>query len=82
MDVQEHLVGEALSSECQVYRIKVLTTFLKSGNPLNKLECFRKLLEENSTTLILKIGPPLKIGPSSKIVSPSKIRRLTLFSSG
>ena len=72
MDVQEHLVGKALSSECQVYGIKVLTTFLKSGNPLNKLECFRKLLEENSTTLILKIGPPLKIGPSSKIVSPSK----------
>ena len=32
--------------------VAVLTAFLKSGIPLNKLECFRELHEENSTTCL------------------------------
>ena len=37
---QEHLAGENLSTECQVYRINVITTFLKAGVPLNKQDSF------------------------------------------
>jgi hypothetical protein len=40
-----------LSEDCQVHRIKVVTAFLKAGIPLNKLDCFRNILEENSTRL-------------------------------
>ena len=47
----EHLVGETLSATSQVYRIKVVRTFLKAGVPLNKLDQFRPLLEENGTRL-------------------------------
>ena len=44
---EEHVVGETLSRDAQVYRVKVVTTFLKAGVPLNKLETFRELLEKN-----------------------------------
>ena len=37
---QEHLAGENLSSDRQVYRISVITTFLKAGVTLNKLDTF------------------------------------------
>jgi len=40
-----------LPTDCQVHRIKVVTAFLKAGIPLNKIDCFRDLLEENSTRL-------------------------------
>ena len=48
---RENVVGVSLSTDCQVHRIKVVTAFLKAGIPLNKLDCFRDLLEENSTRL-------------------------------
>ncbi len=48
---REHMAGETLDSANQVYRIKVVTTFLKGGVPLNKLDCFRPLLEVNGTRL-------------------------------
>ena len=35
----------------QVYRIKVVTAFLKAGVPLSKIESFRELLEENAYRL-------------------------------
>ena len=34
--------------EQQVYHVKVVTAFLKAGVPLNKMESFRDLLEENA----------------------------------
>ena len=37
--------------EQQVYRVKVVSTFLKAGVPLNKIDCFRDLLEENALRL-------------------------------
>ena len=46
-----HLEGESLLMEQQVYRVKVLKAFLKAGTPLNKLNCFRSILEENSFRL-------------------------------
>ena len=48
---KEHIAGETLSKNTQVYRIKVVSTFLKAGVPLNKLDTFRELLEENGPRL-------------------------------
>ena len=41
------------NSEChqQVYRVKVVPTFLQAGVPLSKLDIFRDLLEENGFRL-------------------------------
>ena len=47
----EHLAGEELPPEQQVYRVKVLTTFLKAGVPISKLDHFQELLEENGVRL-------------------------------
>lgn len=46
-----HLVGETLPADQQVFRVKVLQTFLSSGVPLNKLDAFKPLLEENGFRL-------------------------------
>ena len=46
-----HLEGETLLIEQQVYSVKVLKAFLKAGTPLNKLNCFRSILEENAFRL-------------------------------
>ena len=46
-DKATHPVGE----EVRVYRVKVVTTFLKAGVPLSKLDTFRELLEENAYRL-------------------------------
>ena len=46
-----HLEGETLPIEQQVYRVSVLTAFLKAGIPLNKLSCFRQLKERNGPRL-------------------------------
>ena len=50
-NAKEHLAGEALPPEQLVYRVKVLTTFLRAGIPINKLDHFRELLEESSFRL-------------------------------
>ena len=42
---QEHTSGETLPEEMQVYRIRVVTAFLKASVPLNKVENFRDLTE-------------------------------------
>ena len=41
------MAGEELPLAQQVYRVKVITTFLHAGVPINKLDLFRDLLEEN-----------------------------------
>ena len=48
---KEHLAGETLSNDLQVYRIKVVRTFLKAGVPLNKVDLFRDILEEHGLRL-------------------------------
>ena len=50
-DEETHLRGETLPEQQQVYRIKVVTAFLKAGVPLSKIESFRELLEENAYRL-------------------------------
>lgn len=46
-----HVVGEALTESTQVFRVKVVSTFLRAGIPLNKLDIFRELFEENGYRL-------------------------------
>ena len=46
-DKATHPVGESLSEVVHVHRVKAVTTFLRAGVPLSKLDIFRELLEEN-----------------------------------
>ena len=46
-DPVTHLVGETLTQEQRIYRVKVVTAFLRAAIPLNKVESLRDLLEEN-----------------------------------
>ena len=46
-----HPVGESLPEAHKLWRVKVVTTFLKAGVPLGKVELFRHLLEENAYSL-------------------------------
>ena len=48
---KEHLKGETLPQQQQVFRVKVVTAFLRAAVPLNKLESFRDLLEEGAYRL-------------------------------
>ena len=48
---EAHLAGGMIPIDQQVYRIKVVTSFLRAGMPLNKMDSFRELLEENVTRL-------------------------------
>lgn len=43
--------GETLTEEQRVYRVRVVTAFLKAGVPLNKLDNFRDLLEDGGYCL-------------------------------
>ena len=43
--MRKHLAGEQLTEEEQVFRVKVISTFLKAGIPINKIEMFRSLME-------------------------------------
>lgn len=40
--------GETLTEEKRVYRVQVLTTLLKAGVAISKLDCFREILEAGS----------------------------------
>jgi len=46
-----HPKGETLPVSQQVFRVKVMKTFLQAGVPLSKIKVFRDLLEETSFRL-------------------------------
>ena len=46
-----HPRGETLPEEQRIYRVKVVRVFLRTATPLNKLNHFRGLLEENALLL-------------------------------
>lgn len=48
---QEHLVGEYLPEAQEVFHVKVITAFLRSAVPLNKLDHFKELFEEGGYCL-------------------------------
>ena len=50
-DELAHPKGETLTEEQRVYRVRVVTAFLKAGVPLNKLDNFRDLLEDGGYRL-------------------------------
>ena len=50
-DQQVHPAGEKLPESVRVYRIRVLSCFLKAGVPLNKVDSFRDILEEGAYRL-------------------------------
>ena len=50
-DKSIHPVGETLPDSVRIRRVKVVMALLKAGVPLAKVDCFRELLEENSTAL-------------------------------
>ena len=47
----EHPSGETLPTSVRVYRVKVCTTFLRAGVPINRIDKFRDILEENGLHL-------------------------------
>ena len=50
-DAAIHSLGETLPDAVRVYRVKVLSTFLRMGVPINKIDDFRDLLEQNALRL-------------------------------
>lgn len=46
---EAHLAGGMIPIVQQVYHIKVVTAILHVGIPLNKIDSFKELLEENVT---------------------------------
>ena len=50
-DREHHPVGEHLPDSTRVYRVRVVSTMLKAGVPLSKLDKLRDLLEENARAL-------------------------------
>ena len=50
-DSRVHPVGDGLPDSTRVYRVKVVTTMLKAGVPLNKIDLFRDMLEEHGYAL-------------------------------
>ena len=50
-NAKEHLVGEHLPEAQQVFRVKVVSAFLRAAVPLSKLQFFKELLEEGGFRL-------------------------------
>jgi hypothetical protein len=47
-DSEAHPSGETLPSSTRIYCVNVVTTLLKAGIPLSKIDSLRKLLEANT----------------------------------
>ena len=50
-DQEVHPAGETLSDCVHVFRVRVVSAFMMAGVPLDKIECFREVLEETSFRL-------------------------------
>ena len=50
-DQEVHPAGETLSDSVRVFRVKIVSAFMMAGVPLEKIECFREILEETSVRL-------------------------------
>ena len=50
-NASEHLVGEHLPEAQQVFRVKVVSAFLRAAVPISKLHFFKELLEEGGYRL-------------------------------
>ena len=45
------MIGENLPEETQVFRVEVVTAFLRAAVPLSKMEHFREIFEESAYRL-------------------------------
>ena len=50
-DEEQHPSGECLSENQRIYRIKVVSSFLKAGVPLAKIDSFRDVFEDHGYRL-------------------------------
>ena len=50
-DRRVHPSGETLPESTRVYRVKVVTSLLKAGTPLNKVDCLRDILKKHAFSL-------------------------------
>ena len=51
-DKEVNPVGETLPDSVCIFRIKiVVTSFMKAGIPINKVDCFHEVFEENAYRL-------------------------------
>ena len=76
--------GQTLLDEQRVYRVKVMTTFLRAGVPISKLKYFRHLLEENALRLheprhMHDLIPFISDNEKSKIKTEIKDKYLSLI---
>jgi len=49
--LNHHLVSKNLHERSQIYRIKVVTAFLKAEVPFSKVDSFQDIFEENTFSL-------------------------------
>ena len=54
-DHEVNLDGETLPDSTQVYRVKVITSMLKAGVTLSKIDSFQDLLEEKIIDMLFQI---------------------------
>ena len=50
-EMEQHPRCETLPEDQRVYRVRIVRVFLRTATPLNKLNDFRGLLEENALRL-------------------------------
>ena len=86
-DSEVHPVGDGLPFSTRVYRVKVVSTMLKVGVPLEKIDLFRSLLEEHaysltSSTHLRQLIPFIIQEELSKIKKEILRRPLSIFFDG
>ena len=86
-DSKVHPVGENLPTPVRVFQVKTVTAFLKSGVALNKLDCFRELLEEtgfamSSSQHLRELIPLILEEERSKIRESIKNREISIIYDG
>lgn len=72
-----------LPDSVRVYRLKVLSCFMKAGVPINKMDCFRNILEENSlrlssSSLLSEMIPVVRRDEETKIRDEVKDKSISI----
>ena len=82
-----HPVGEALPKAHKLWQIKVVSTFLKAGIPLAKIDLLRELLEEHAYSLSDRCGmtdliPFIQMEEQHKIKAELQGRKVSVIFDG
>ena len=73
-DEEVHLVGETLPTDQCVFRIRVVSTFLKAGVPLCKIDQFRDILEEGGGYCLAERCPMSNLIPFILLEEKHRLR--------